>query len=189
MIASSNIGLTDKIKEEVKKVKVQFIPVYSDEQIQDLAFMADTVWHEWFSSILSLKQIDYMIKKFQSFSAMKKQLENEGYEYYFLNVNGMNIGYIGIHIEMDTKKLFLSKIYILKAFKGNRYASEAFEFLEGLCSGMKLSSIYLTVNKYNENSINVYNKRGFVKIKDQVTDIGNGFVMDDYVMEKIIIEK
>lgn len=169
---------------------VQFIPVATDEQLQSLAFMADTVWHEWFATLLSIEQIDYMVKKFQSFSAMKKQIENEGYEYYFLNVNGTNVGYIGIHIENDSKKLFLSKIYILKPFRGKRYASEAFEFLEGICQGMNLESMYLTVNKHNDNSINVYLKRGFENVKSQVTDIGKGFVMDDYVMEKkVIIER
>lgn len=166
---------------------VQFIPVVNDEQIQNLAFMADTVWHEWFSTLLSPEQIDYMVKKFQSFPAMKKQMTDEGYEYYFLNVNGTNVGYIGIHIEQEHKKLFLSKLYILKPFRGKRYASEAFEFLEGVCQGMQLQLIYLTVNKYNEHSIQVYLKRGFENVKAQITDIGNGFVMDDYVMEKKVV--
>lgn len=165
---------------------VQFIPVVTDEQITNLAFIADTVWHEWFQTILSLEQIDYMVRKFQSFKAMKEQITKEGYEYYFLNVNGTNVGYIGIHVEQNTGKLFLSKIYILKSFRGHHYASEAFEFLEGMCQGLNLNSIYLTVNKYNENSINVYTKRGFQNIKSQVTDIGNGYVMDDYVMEKSV---
>lgn len=167
---------------------VQFIPVITDEQIASLAFIADTVWHEWFQSILSPEQIDYMVDKFQSFKAIKQQTGREGYEYYFLNVNGTNVGYIGIHIEPDTGKLFLSKIYILKAFRGKRYASEAFEFLEGMCQGLNLKSIYLTVNRHNENSINVYNKKGFQNIREQVTDIGKGFVMDDYVMEKMITQ-
>lgn len=166
---------------------VRFIPVETDEQIQNLAFMADTVWHEWFAEILSKEQIDYMVKKFQSFSPLKKQMTDEGYEYYFLNVNGTNVGYTGIHIEDDSKKLFLSKIYILKPFRGKRYASEAFEFLEGICQGMNLEAMYLTVNKYNDNAINVYLKKGFENVKSQVTDIGNGFVMDDYIMEKKIV--
>lgn len=166
---------------------VQFIPVATDEQIQNLAFMADTVWHEWFAEILSKEQINYMVKKFQSFSPLKKQMTDEGYEYYFLNVNGTNVGYTGIHIEDDSKKLFLSKIYILKPFRGKRYASETFEFLEGICQGMNLEAIYLTVNKHNDNAINVYLKRGFENVKSQVTDIGEGFVMDDYIMEKQIV--
>ncbi len=163
---------------------VKFIPIVSDEQITNLAFMADTVWHEWFVGIISTEQIDYMVNKFQSFQAVKKQIEKDGYEYFFMNVNGTNVGYFGIHAEQDTKKMFLSKIYILKSFRGNRYASETFEFLEGMCQGMGFNSIYLTVNRFNDNAINVYYKRGFEKIREQTADIGNGFVMDDYIMER-----
>ena len=43
---------------------------------------------------------------------------------------------------------------------------------------------YLTVNKYNSSSIEVYKKRGFEITDAAVTDIGSGFVMDDYIMEK-----
>ena len=46
-------------------------------------------------------------------------------------------------------------------------------------------AIFLNVNKYN-NAINFYTKLGFVKVKDKVIDIGNGYVMDDYVMEVAI---
>ncbi len=165
---------------------LQFIPVVTDEQIHQLAFMADTVWHEWFSSILSAEQIDYMVKKFQSFAPMKKQMEQDGYEYYFLNAGGIYVGYIGIHTEYETGKLFLSKIYILKSFRRKGYAGETFEFLEGLCRGMGLTTIWLTVNKDNDNAVGVYTKKGFRTIRSEVMDIGSGFVMDDYVMEKEI---
>lgn len=162
---------------------VQFIPVTTDEQIQLLAVMANNVWHEWFPSILSEEQIDYMVDRFQSYGAIRKQI-TEGYEYFFIYVGQMPVGYVGIHEEKPEKKLFVSKVYLMKEFRGKGYASEAFAFLEGLCSGMGLTSMYLTVNKYNSHAILVYQKKGFETVRAQVTDIGNGFVMDDYVMEK-----
>ena len=42
----------------------------------------------------------------------------------------------------------------------------------------------LTVNKGNTDSIAVYLKSGFVVREEAVFDIGSGYVMDDYVMEK-----
>jgi hypothetical protein len=45
------------------------------------------------------------------------------------------------------------------------------------------TSIRLTVNKYNNTTIKAYEKWGFSTINDVVTDIGNDFVMDDYIME------
>lgn len=167
-------------------MEIEFIPVVSQEQIKTLASMAEMVWNEWFGHLLSQGQIDYMIEKFQSFNALKLQIQEEGYEYFFLNVNGTNVGYTGIHVEEKEKKIFLSKIYILKSFRGKKYSNETFEYLEHICQGKGLKSIWLTVNKYNENAIAVYIKKGFKNVRSQVTDIGSGYVMDDYVMEKVV---
>ena len=47
-----------------------------------------------------------------------------------------------------------------------------------------LHSVYLTVNKYNTGSIEVYRHLGFEIADSAVTDIGNGYVMDDYIMQR-----
>lgn len=161
-----------------------FEPVITGEQIEILAGKADEVWHEHFVTILSPEQIDYMVDKFQSVQAIEDQLKNQGYQYYFLKLGEQIIGYTGIKPENGT--LFLSKLYILKPYRGRGYASEAFDFLEGMCEGMGLSAIWLTVNRNNSNTIQVYEHRGFTTIKTQVADIGSGYVMDDYIMEKKI---
>ena len=57
-------------------------------------------------------------------------------------------------------------------------------FLEEKRVGINCKSISLTVNKYNTDSIKAYEKMGFEKIDSVVMDIGNGYVMDDYVMKK-----
>ena len=50
--------------------------------------------------------------------------------------------------------------------------------------GVNSSDLFLNVNKYNEKAIAFYNKNGFEIVKEEVIDIGNGFVMDDYEFEK-----
>ena len=64
--------------------------------------------------------------------------------------------------------------------------SEVVKNIIDLCRDNGLSMIYLTVNKQNLSSIAVYEKLGFVRARELVTEIGNGFVMDDYVMEKYL---
>ncbi len=161
---------------------VTFEKVQTNEQVKTLAKLADGIWHEYFSSLLSPGQIDYMVEKFQSERAMTVQMEEEGYSYYFFMLEGAPIGYFGI--KPDGDRLFLSKIYLKKEHRGNGYASLAFSFLEKLCKWKGYKAMWLTVNKHNEPSIAVYEKKGFLKIKSQITDIGNGYVMDDYVFEK-----
>lgn len=161
---------------------IEFTKVETGEQVERLADMADRVWHEYFTIILKPEQIDYMVDKFQSVPAIKEQMEN-GYVYYFIMAEGQYAGYTGIHKEAQEKRLFLSKLYIMKEHRKKGFASAAFEFLKELCKKEGLRSIYLTVNRFNLETIEVYKAKGFRIMKEQVTSIGNGYVMDDYVME------
>ncbi len=164
---------------------VTLIQVDNDERLQTLAKIANEVWHEFFPCILTEGQIDYMVEKFQSYNAMKNQMENDGYEYYFIALEDKQLGYTGI--KKEESRLFLSKLYLLKENRGKGYASAVFKWLISYCKENGLKSIYLTVNKNNENTIAVYKKKGFKVIDTQVADIGNGFVMDDYIMEMKIV--
>jgi ribosomal protein S18 acetylase RimI-like enzyme len=62
-------------------------------------------------------------------------------------------------------------------------------FIEELARENKCSKITLNVNKKNAGSIKAYEKYGFNNIGSIVNDIGNGFIMDDYKMEKIVSSK
>lgn len=163
-------------------MQIQFIPVETPAQVRQLAAMADTVWHEFFPGIISEEQIDYMLAKFQSERALRAQLE-EGYQYFFFVLNGIYIGYTGVCVKEKEHKLFLSKLYLLHSYRGKGYATQAFEFLQGLAQAYGANCIYLTVNRRNTHAIEVYQNWGFVTASQEATDIGNSFVMDDYVME------
>lgn len=145
-----------------------------------LAAMADTVWHEFFPCILTAGQIDYMVEKFQSQAAIEKQIE-DGYIYYFILDEGERIGYMGV--QPKNGKLFLSKLYILEPYRKKGYAGKAFAFLVDYCREHGLKSIWLTVNRHNDHAVGVYKKKGFTAVREQKTDIGNGYIMDDFVME------
>lgn len=148
------------------------------ENIKELASLASSIWHEYWTCILSPEQIDYMVENFQSEHAIKNQIENENYTYYFIVSNGEKAGYFGIS---DKKEyLFLSKLYIKKEYRNKGLGTEAFEKIKLLANN---NPIRLTVNKYNTNTIKAYEKWGFKTIDSVVTDIGSGFVMDDFIME------
>ena len=155
--------------------------INSGPDIIRLATLADEIWHQHYATILAKDQIDYMIDEFQSVDAMTKQMINQGYEYYFITVLGEEIGYTGFRKDAD--KLFLSKLYIKEEHRGKGYASEVFEQIVDICKNRRLKAIYLTVNRYNEDSVAIYKKKGFQIMGTQVTDIEEGYVMDDYVME------
>ena len=155
----------------MKLVKVE------ENEINELAELASEIWHEYWPCILTAEQIDYMVEKFQSKKAIKEQIKNENYTYYFIKVDNEIAGYVGVSDKKDY--LFLSKLYIRKEFRHQGFGRLAFNEIKNL--GFK--KIRLTVNKYNKNTINAYLKYGFKTIDSVVSAIGCGFVMDDYIME------
>jgi len=103
------------------------------------------------------------------------------------------IGYFAL--QPDDKGVFISKIYILKEYRRRGIAGEIIRF--SVCFAQKAVEssetkfdaeqyekprLWLTVNKKNTGSIEFYKKNGFEIIEETVTDIGDGFVMDDYIM-------
>ena len=146
-------------------------------QIKDLANLASEIWHEYWPCLLTEAQITYMVEKFQSERAIINQIEHENYTYYFLIENGEIAGYTGVSPKEEF--LFLSKLYLKKEYRHKGLGRAAFDRIKTL----GFNKIRLTVNKHNINAYNAYLKYGFKEIDRVVTDIGHGFVMDDYIME------
>ena len=163
--------------------KIVFEPVRTGKQISELCRMAEKIWRQHFTSIIGEGQVEYMLDKFQSETAIAGQLK-EGYEYYRFLYNHEYIGYIGIHREK--KRLFLSKLYLKKEYRGRGFARQAYTFIQEIARKEGLGSIYLTVNKENFATIAVYERMGFVTVDKQKADIGGGFYMDDYIMEAAV---
>lgn len=164
----------------MEMVERRFVLAEDDEGIREIAVLAEEIWNQHFVPIIGKAQVDYMVEKFQSYPALKAQIEDGGYEYYQMRSGSVLAGYIGVHPEDEA--LFLSKLYIKQDCRGQHLATEAFRFLVDLCRKRGLKKIWLTCNKHNDNTLAVYDHLGFKITDEQVADIGNGFVMDDYIM-------
>ena len=160
---------------------VKLVPATSIQQLQIIEQLANVIWNEHYTPIIGKAQVDYMLDKFQNVDAMSKQIENN-YKYYIVKYKKTDVGYLAFKIE--NSDLFLSKIYILKEFRGKSLGKQAMEFVSNQAINSECKTITLTVNKYNSNSIKAYEKIGFINIEELVQDIGCGFVMDDYKMAK-----
>jgi len=159
-----------------------YIKVENKEQIQTVVNLAREIWIEHYVKIIGIAQVEYMLNKFQSTEAIKIQINEDNYEYYLIESNGTYVGYFAF--QFKDKELFLSKIYVISSERGKGLAKAAFKFIEDIGKENSLNKIYLTVNKENKNSITTYEKIGFKKVGTPITDIGNGYVMDDYKLEK-----
>lgn len=159
---------------------LRIINVTNMELIESLSAVADDIWHQHFTPIIGEEQVNYMLEKFLSPDALVEQI-NSGYEYFLLSYDYTFAGFVGIHEENGS--LFLSKLYVHEDFRGKKIASYMFQKLIEICKMRGLDKIWLTCNKYNTNTLSIYKHWGFQIVRDEVADIGNGFVMDDHIME------
>ena len=149
-----------------------------------IATLAEEIWREHYTPIIGAGQVDYMLEKFQSPGRIYEDIMSGGYIYYTAargETNGI-IGYCAC--QPQDGRLLLSKLYVRKSNRGQGVARRFLNEAIALCrQEYGLDKIYLTVNKYNNDSIAAYKKMNFVIIDSVKTDIGGGFYMDDYIME------
>ncbi len=157
------------------------------KQIPTVQQLAREIWEEHYIKILSQAQIDYMLDLFYSTKKIQSEIE-EGVSWEMLmdedlpaGSHGKPIGYLACKIESE--KLYISKIYLKAETRGKGLGKFLLNRAIELAKQNHKKSIYLNVNKYNTDSIAFYERNGFVKIEEGVFDIGNGYVMDDYIYE------
>jgi RimJ/RimL family protein N-acetyltransferase len=161
---------------------VMFTEVTTKKKIQTVAQLAKKIWTEHYVPIIGKEQTEYMLEKFQSVEAVLREIRKENVLYFLIEPKDHPIGYLAIQPRKDD--LLLSKIYLECAARGYGLGHKTIHFVEELAQELEKPVIILTVNRYNSNSIASYSRWGFRITDTAKTDIGGGFVMDDYVMRK-----
>ena len=144
------------------------------------AELARRIWEEFYTPIIGAEQVAYMLRTFQSAEAIAAQ-SSEGYRYYLLYDDDTPVGYCAAVAEADVLKV--SKLYVLQRCRGGGGGRMMLTQCERTAAEAGLKRLRLTVNRHNL-SVGFYERVGFVRTGTQVTPIGGGFVMDDYVMER-----
>ncbi len=144
-----------------------------------LESLCRALWHETYDGLLGGDQVDYMLEKFQSERAFFRQMRGENYRYFFIVCGGETAGYTALAYEKE--RLFLSKLYLKKEYRGTGLAKTALEEIFAAARRLGYGAVYLTVNKKNARAIAAYEKYGFERESAVVGEIGGGYVTDDYV--------
>jgi ribosomal protein S18 acetylase RimI-like enzyme len=164
--------------------EIHLSPVTSAAQVADVARMAREVWNEHYVPLIGQGQVDYMVAKFQSPGAMQSQI-GSGYEYFQIRQGGENVGYAATRHDVAVARVFVSKLYVLAAYRKSGAGRRSLDLIERRARERGATHLWLTVNKANP-SVRAYERLGFRIVEAMVVDIGGGYVMDDYKMEKAI---
>ena len=156
--------------------------VITRNHISAVATLADEIWNQHFVSIIGQQQVDYMLEKFQNAEAIRSQIDT-GYEYYIASQDSHSLGYLALVPDETQGKVMLSKLYLLKDARGQGNGMQLLNFAKERSREVSASVLWLTVNRDNEPSIDWYKRKGFIVTREAKADIGNGFYMDDFIME------
>ena len=154
----------------------------TQDDAKRLETIARPIWQEHYTPIIGAEQVAYMLEKFQSEAVVKQQIE-QGFEYYIVLKDQQAAGYIGLDVKDD--RLFISKFYLSSDFRGQGIGHKMLAHCNDGANQKGLSTLKLTVNKYNF-AYQAYLKMGFKNVDSVVADIGNGYVMDDFILEKAV---
>ncbi len=160
---------------------LEFISVQAAAQIAQVASLALQIWPEHYVPIIGQAQVDYMLARYQSEPAIAQQVL-EGDEYFLLRHQQQWLGYAAVRSEPAERSLFISKLYLLHTVRRQGLGRAGLLWLARLAHERGFNRLWLTVNKHNP-ALLAYLRIGFVNVGAVVTDIGAGFVMDDYRLE------
>ncbi len=142
--------------------------------------MASKIWQEAYVDIVPSDQMEYMLEKYLSPKAISKQLA-KGFNYQIMYSGNRDVAFVGYRFEKD--RLFISKLYVIAGLRGIGISTRILEGLKEQCIDKGMNKIYLTVKRDNIDAVNAYKAMGFVIEKEIDTPIGEGYEMNDYVME------
>jgi GNAT superfamily N-acetyltransferase len=157
-------------------------PLRSSE-IPEVGELARAIWRQHYLSIISGAQIEYMLQDKYTEMDLMPYIGAPDRWFDVLRVDGVPSGFLRTS-RVSQYEFKLEEIYLVKGLRGRGYGKLLLDRAEVLARTYNCKSISLFVNRANDGSIAAYLRNGFVVRESKVFDIGHGFVMDDYRMEK-----
>lgn len=156
----------------------------SENQLVEIQNIAYATWPQTFSNILTPVQIEYMLDQMYDLDALKSQMRVKKHTFLLAKEEEETLGFCSYELNCeDSNKVKIHKIYILPNTQGKGIGKKLLAEVQKSAIKNGFASVYLNVNRFNKQAIEFYQYIGFKEIKKEVIDIGNGFVMDDLVME------
>lgn len=161
------------------------ISVAAREQLVEVQKLAQIIWPATYNSILSQEQFDYMMEMMYSISSLEKQLES-GKVFLLVKDENRYVGFASYELHVETSKATkIHKLYVLPETQGKGIGRKLIDYIKEIAIKKNDEILQLAVNRHNKAK-DFYLKYGFTIKEEKVFEIGNGYVMDDYVMEMFL---
>lgn len=157
-----------------------------DADLENVALAAREIWYQHYPGIITVRQIEYMLGQRYRPEVIRTQLA-AGQSWWFGAWAGEDLsGFAACEPGNHPSAMKLDKLYVRLRYRGRGHGCALLEQAQRFARKQGCTEIYLQVNKHNAQSIQFYLRSGFT-VSDAVrVGIGNGFVMDDYIMTRTL---
>lgn len=160
------------------------IRLISKEELPLVIEIVYKTWPDAYREILSAEQMEYMLTKFYNLESLEASMEN-GHVYYAFFENEIPFGFMGIEAGVEPDSLKIHKLYVLPESQGKKVGVKLLQKAVEETVNRGLHRIFLNVNRFNK-AISFYQAMGLSICKQEDIDIGNNYLMEDFVMEKMV---
>lgn len=150
--------------------------------------IAYAVWPQTYADILTPEQTDYMLKMMYSEAALENQILQQHHQFIIAYTEKTSVGFASWSLLNERKIYRLHKIYVLQDQQGLGVGKKLIEQVAKAIPTDGVGTLELNVNR-NNKALDFYLRQGFNIIREEDIDIGHGFFMNDYVMQKIIVHQ
>ena len=161
-----------------------FIEPATAEHLPAIRDLAAIIWHAHYPGIISVEQIDYMLARMYSLETLRDEMRSRLVRFDRLLLEGKMIGFASYGSTAEPAAWKLHKLYLLPDHHGRGFGSELLRHCEDEARTHGAQRMQLNVNKRNTRAIAAYTRNGYSIVDSVCLDIGNGFVMDDFLMAR-----
>lgn len=164
---------------------IAIVPV-TPADVDAIAALARVVWQDAYQGIITQAQIDYMLEQRYAAQRLRAELATPGIAWDAAYVDGALAGFASTLPGGAPGELKLDKLYVDPARQRLGIGGALIAHVARRARDAGCATLILAVNKRNARAIAAYRKHGF-SVRDAVrVDIGNGFVMDDFIMARSV---
>jgi ribosomal protein S18 acetylase RimI-like enzyme len=158
----------------------------TEKDLPAISKLAPEIWHACYRKIITPEQIEYMLKKMYSLETLRAELKS-GFRFELLFADEKLLGFASFG-QTEVPEVFkLHKLYLQPELQGRGLGSRLLKHCETEARNLGARQMVLNVNKRNTQAMAVYERNAYHIADSVVLGIGNGFVMDDYIMAKSLV--
>jgi GNAT superfamily N-acetyltransferase len=156
------------------------------EDAERIAALAREIWLAHYPDIIGIEQIEYMLQQRYDPSLIRAELKRDDLWWDELRLGDEIVGFSSYFLTGEPGEMKLDKLYVREDCQRRGYGGRLIGRVVAVARAQGCSRLVLAVNRNNSNAVVAYGKYGFEIRSTAVKDIGGGFVMDDYIMEKAV---